>query len=241
MSTMLTKGILGTKLGMTRVFLENGDAVACTVVAAGPCTVVQRKSAATDGYEAIQLGFGTRREKTVTKPLRGHYQKAGSGLHRHLGEVRLESGDGAPAVGDKVTCDIFAAGDMVDVIGTMKGRGTTGVMVRHGFSSLKGSHGAHYFHRHAGSIGSRKPQHTLRGTRMGGQHGNSRVTVQNLEILRVEPESHLLYVKGAVPGAPGGLLYVRQAVKRPSKTEKSNVEKSNTEKSKTEKSKTGKK
>jgi large subunit ribosomal protein L3 len=217
MPTMLRKGLLGTKLGMTRVFLENGDAVACTLVEAGPCTVVQRKTRADEGYDAIQLGYGTRREKRVTRPLQGHFKKAGVELHRHLGEVRLEEGDAAPEVGQKLTCAIFEPGQHVDVIGTMKGRGFTGVVRRHGFATLKESHGSHFFVRHAGSVGSRKPQHTLRGTRMGGQYGNSRVTVQNLELLRVEPEKNLLYVKGAVPGPSGGLLYVRQARKRPPK------------------------
>jgi len=214
MPTMLHKGILGKKLGMTRVFLENGDAVACTLVEAGPCTVVQRKTEATDGYEAIQIGFLTRREKRVTKPLKGHFAKAGVEPKRHLAEIRLGDDDEVPEVGAKITCEIFEAGNLVDVIGTMKGRGTTGVVKRHNFATLKESHGAHFFTRHAGSVGSRKPQHTLRGTRMSGRYGNSRVTVQNLEILRVDAEKNLLYVKGAVPGPNRGLLYLRQALKR---------------------------
>ena len=215
MTTMLRKGILGSKIGMTRVFLENGNAVACTLVEAGPCSVVQRKTESTDGYEAIQIGFKAKREKRVTKPLRGHFAKAGIDPLRHLAEVRLEEGDEAPEVGEKITCDIFQEGEFIDVIGTMKGRGFTGVVKRHNFSTLKESHGAHFFTRHAGSIGSRKPQHTLRGTRMSGQYGNSRVTVQNLEILRVDAEKNLLYVKGAIPGPNRGLVYIRQAKKRP--------------------------
>jgi len=214
MPTMLRKGILGTKLGMTRVFLENGDAVACTLVEAGPCTVVQRKTEATDGYEAIQVGFLPHREKRVTKPMKGHYGKAGVEPMRHLAEVRLGDDDEAPDVGEKITCEIFETGEFVDVIGTMKGRGYTGVVKRHGFATLKESHGGHFFVRHAGSIGSRKPQHTLRGTRMSGQYGNSRITVQNLEILRVDAEKNLLYVKGAVPGPNRGLLYLRRAKKK---------------------------
>jgi large subunit ribosomal protein L3 len=199
---------------MTRVFLETGEALACTLVEAGPCSVIQRKTDSTDGYEAIQIGFKPHRVKRVTKPLRGHYAKAGVDPMRHLAEVRLQEGDEAPEVGAKITCDIFEEGDFVDVLGTMKGRGFTGVVKRHNFSTLKESHGAHFFTRHAGSIGSRKPQHTLRGTRMGGQYGNSRVTVQNLEILRVDAEKNLLYVKGAIPGPNRGLVYVRQAKKR---------------------------
>ena len=214
MPTMLHKGILGKKLGMTRVFLENGDAVACTLVEAGPCTVVQRKTEATEGYEAIQIGFLPRREKRVTKPMKGHFGKAGVEPLRHLAEIRLDENDEAPAVGEKITCDVFEPGAYVDVIGTMKGRGYTGVVKRHNFATLKESHGAHFFVRHAGSIGSRKPQHTLRGTRMSGQYGNSRVTVQNLVVLRVDAEKNLLYVKGAVPGPNGGLLYLRSARKK---------------------------
>ena len=214
MTTMLRKGILGTKLGMTRVFLENGDAVACTLVEAGPCTVVQRKTAESEGYEAIQVGFLPHREKRVTKPMKGHYAKAGVEPMRHLAEVRLEEGDEAPEVGEKITCEIFEAGEFVDVIGTMKGRGYTGVVKRHNFATLKESHGSHFFVRHAGSIGSRKPQHPLRGTRMSGLYGNSRITVQNLEILRVDAEKNLLYVKGAVPVPNRGLLYIRSANKK---------------------------
>jgi large subunit ribosomal protein L3 len=210
---MLHQGIIGRKIGMTRVFLDNGDAVACTLVEAGPCPVVQRKSTATDGYEAIQLGFLSQREKRVTKPLRGHFKKAGVEPMRHLAEVRLSENDEAPAVGEKITCDIFEPGDAVDVAGTMKGRGFAGVVKRHGFATLKESHGGHFFVRHAGSIGSRKPQHTLPGTRMSGQYGNSAVTVQNLQILRVDAEKNLLYVKGAVPGPNRGILYIRRAKK----------------------------
>ena len=214
MPTMLHKGILGTKLGMTRVFLENGDAVACTLVEAGPCTVVQRKTEATDGYEAVQVGFLPRREKHTTKPMKGHFGKAGVEPMRHLAEIRLDESDESPEVGGKITCEIFEPGEFIDVIGTMKGRGYTGVVKRHNFSTLKESHGAHFFVRHAGSIGSRKPQHTLRGTRMAGQYGNSRITVQNLEILRIDAEKNLIYVKGAVPGPNTGLLYLRPAKKK---------------------------
>ncbi len=214
MPTMLHKGILGRKIGMTRVFLENGDAVACTLVEAGPCSVVQRKTEGGEGYEAIQIGFLPKRENRVTKPMQGHFKKAGVEPTRFLAEIRLDEKDEAPAVGEKITCDVFAAGEMIDVIGTMKGRGTAGVVKRHGFATLKESHGGHFFVRHAGSIGSRKPQHTLPGTRMAGRYGNSPVTVQNLEVLRVEAEKNLLYIKGAVPGAPGGLLYLRQALKQ---------------------------
>jgi large subunit ribosomal protein L3 len=215
---MLTKGLLGTKVGMTRVFLEGGDSIACTLVEAGPCTVVQRKTAEKDGYDAIQIGFGARREKLLSKAVRGHLKKAGVETARHLGEVRLPKGAAEPAaVGAKIACDVFQPGDFVDVIGTMKGRGFSGVVRRHHFATMHESHGNHFFQRHAGSIGSRKPQHTLRGTRMAGHYGASRITVQNLEILRVDADKNLLYVKGAVPGPNGGLLKIRQAKKRPPK------------------------
>jgi large subunit ribosomal protein L3 len=214
---MRHKGILGRKLGMSRVFQENGDAVACTIVEAGPCRVTQHKSADAEGYAAFQIGFLPIREKLVSKPLQGHFKKAGVEPLRHLAEVRLEEGEEAPEVGSKIDCAIFEEGEYVDVVGTMKGRGYTGVVKRHNFATLKESHGAHFFTRHAGSIGSRKPQHTLRGTRMSGQYGNSRITVQNLEVMRVEPEKNLLYIKGAIPGPRRGIVCIRQACKRPPK------------------------
>ncbi len=218
MATILDRGILGRKIGMTRIFLENGDAVACTIVEAGPCPVLQRKTVANDGYDAVQIGFAKRREKTATKPHLGHVKKAGAEPVRFAREIRFTRDDAAiPEVGSKITCDVFKEGDLVDVIGTMKGRGTQGVVRRHGFATMKESHGAHFFVRHAGSIGSRKPQHTLRGTRMSGQYGNSRITVQNLEILRVEPERNLLFIRGAVPGAPQQLIQVREARKKRTK------------------------
>lgn len=214
MTTMLHKGIIGRKVGMTRVFREDGSAVACTVVEAGPCPVVQQKTKDAEGYDAYQIGFLPKREKLVSKPLKGHFARAKVEPLRHLGEVRIAADAEAPAVGEKITCDIFAEGDFVDVIGTMKGRGFTGVVKRHNFATLKESHGGHFFVRHAGSIGSRKPQHTLRGTRMSGRYGGTRITVQNLEILRVDAEKNLLFVKGAVPGPNGGILRLRQAKKR---------------------------
>jgi large subunit ribosomal protein L3 len=217
MATMFHRGILGTKLGMTRLFQENGDAVSCTLIQAGPCTVVQRKTAATDGYDAVQLGYGTRSAKRVTKPLQGHFKKAGATeSFRHLREVRYGTdAKEIPAVGDKVTCAVFTEGDFVDVVGTMKGRGHAGVVRRHHFATQPESHGNHYFWRHSGSIGCRKPQHTIRGMRMAGQLGNSRSTMQNLKVVRVDAEQNLLYVGGAVPGPDQGLVLVRQAKKRP--------------------------
>ncbi len=215
MATMINRGILGTKIGMTRVFQDDGQAVAVTLVEAGPCTVLQRKTVADEGYDAIQIGYGTKREKLVTQPMKGHFKKAGDENFRFVREVRLhDAGDDAPAVGDTITCEVFEEGDYVDAIATMKGRGYTGVIKRHNFKTLKESHGGHFFVRHAGSIGSRKPQHTLPGTRMSGQHGNKRVTVQNLQILRIDAEKNLLYVKGGLPGPNGGLVILREAKKK---------------------------
>ena len=214
--TMLKRGILGTKLGMTQVFADSGDVVPCTLIEAGPCRVTQRKTVATDGYDAIQLAYRPARAKVTSKPLQGHFKKAGVEPTRFLREVRLRAGTGeTPEIGAKLTCETFAVGDFVDVIGTMKGRGFTGVIKRHGFATSKESHGAHYFWRHAGSIGCRKPEHTRSGTRMAGHHGNSRVTVQNLKVVRVDAGQNLLYLRGAIPGPNGGLVLVREAKKRP--------------------------
>ena len=216
--TMLHKGVLGTKLGMTQVFAENGDSVACTLVEAGPCTVTQVKRAdGPDGYEAVQLAYGHKRDKVTSKPMKGHFKKTGGGLEpaRHLREVRLAPGAAGEAkVGDKRDAATFAVGDYVDVIGTMKGRGFAGVVKRHGVATQKESHGAHYHWRHGGSIGCRKPEHTRAGARMAGHYGASRITVQNLKVLRVDAEANLLYVQGAIPGPNGGLVMVRQAKKR---------------------------
>ena len=219
MAIMFHRGILGTKLGMSRLFEESGDAVSCTLIEAGPCTVVQRKTAASDGYEAVQLGYGRRSSKRITKPLQGHFKKAESpDGFRHLREVRYAAdAKDIPAVGAKVTCDQFAVGDYVDVVGTMKGRGHAGLVRRHGFATQPESHGNHYFWRHSGSIGCRKPQHTIRGMRMAGRMGGSRHTVQNLRVVKVDAAQNLLYVEGAIPGPDQGLVLVRQAKKRPPK------------------------
>lgn len=210
------KALLGKKVGMTRIFTEDGKAQACTLVEAGPCTVLQRKTEDKEGYEAIQIGFESKREKRTTKPMMGHFKKSGTDPLRFVREVRFtEAGlADAPEVGARLTCEIFEEGEKIDVIGTSKGRGFTGVVKRHNFSTLKESHGAHFFTRHAGSIGSRKPQHTLPGTRMAGQHGNRQTTVQNLRILRVDAAKNLLYVQGAIPGAPNGLVVIRKARKQ---------------------------
>jgi large subunit ribosomal protein L3 len=212
---LFQKGLLGTKVGMTQVFAETGDAVACTLVEAGPCTVTQVKTKESEGYAALQIAYRPTRAKVTSKPMRGHFAKAGVEPTRHLAEVRLK--DDPPEEtkpGSKIGCDTFAVGEYVDVVGTMKGRGFAGVVKRHGFATHKESHGAHFYYRHGGSIGCRKPQHVRKGTRMAGHYGATRVTVQNLKVLRVDPDRNLLYIQGAVPGPNGGLLLVRQAKKR---------------------------
>ena len=209
MATMINKGILGRKVGMTRIFQEDGEAVACTLVEAGPCKVIQRKTGANDGYDAIQIGFLPRKEKRTTQPMQGHYKKhAQSEPMRFLREIRLtgEHVENAPEVGAELRCEIFEPGEAIDVIGTMKGRGYSGVVKRHNFATLKESHGSHFFVRHAGSIGSRKPQHTLQAARAcPGQYGNTRVTVQNLEVLRVDArEATCSTSRARVPGPNNG-------------------------------------
>jgi large subunit ribosomal protein L3 len=208
---MATRGILGTKLGMTQVFDDAANVVPVTVIKAGPCPVVQVREQGRDGYAAVQLGFGA--VKRVNKPLAGHFAKAGVEPTRHLVEVRLA---GEHRLGDLLTVDVFAAGEHVDVTGTSKGKGFAGVMKRHGFGGLGAGHGAHKVHRAPGSIGGAStPARVFPGMRMAGRMGNERVTVQSLEVVRVDPERNLLLIKGAVPGPNNGLVLIRDAAKRP--------------------------
>ena len=208
---MARKGILGTKLGMTQVFDEDAQVVPVTVVRAGPCPVVQVRTPERDGYSAVQLGFG--RAKRPNKPESGHAAKASVEPPRHVVELRL---DGQWTAGDVITVDQFVEGDFVDVSGTSKGKGFAGPMKRHGFSGLSASHGTHKVHRAPGAIGAcATPSRVFPGTRMAGRMGNERVTVQSLEIARVDVERNLLLVKGAVPGSNGSLVVVRDAAKRP--------------------------
>lgn len=205
------QGLIGRKVGMTQLFGANGDTVPVTVIQAGPCTVVQVKTRATDGYEAVQLGF-EERAKGVTKPLGGHFRKAGVAPVRVLRELRLESAEGYQ-VGQRLTVDLFTPGELVDVTGVSKGRGFQGGVKRHGWKGGEASHGS-MFHRAPGSIGaSSDPSRVFPGHRLPGRMGGERVTVSHLEVVRVLPDQHLLVVKGAVPGAPGGLVMVRRSVK----------------------------
>jgi large subunit ribosomal protein L3 len=205
------KGILGRKVGMTQIFDDNGRAIPVTVVEAGPCRVTQVKTVDKDGYEAVQLAFGS--SKKTSKPKVGHLRKAGVEDARHVVELRLEQ-RGELSLGDEIKADIFEAGDVVDVIGVTKGKGFAGGMKRHGFSGLSATHGTQRKHRSPGSIGAcATPARVFRGTRMAGHMGHRRVTTLNLKILKADAERNLLLVKGAVPGPNRGLVMVRSSVR----------------------------
>lgn len=209
----MVRGMLGKKLGMTRVFTADGRWIDVTLLEAGPCTVVQRKKRDRDGYEAVQVGFGEAKVRRCAKPLQGHFAKAGVAPKRVLREFRVEESDELKP-GDEVRADIFHVGDRIDVSGTSKGKGTAGVMKRHGMKGGPGTHGS-TFHRRPGSIGaSADPSHVNKGTRMGGHMGCDRVTTQNLEVINVDAAKNLLVVRGSVPGAKGGVVVVQQSVKQ---------------------------
>jgi large subunit ribosomal protein L3 len=207
------KGLLGTKLGMTQLWDENNRVVPVTVVAAGTNVVTQVRTPETDGYNAIQVGFGEIEGRKVTKPSAGHFVKAGVTPRRHLAEIR--TADAASyQVGQELGLELFAAGDDVDVTGTSKGKGYAGVMKRHGFHGVGASHGAHRNHRKPGSIGAcATPGRVFKGTRMAGRMGTDTVTTQNITVHAVDAEKGLILLKGAVPGPKGGLLVIRTAVK----------------------------
>ncbi|BDG62220.1 50S ribosomal protein L3 [Caldinitratiruptor microaerophilus] len=207
----MKKGILGRKLGMTQVFDEAGRAIPVTVIEAGPCVVVQKKTAATDGYDAIQVGFGDIKEKHVNRPLMGHFKKAGLPPRRFLRELRLESVDGYE-VGSEIRADIFSPGELVDVTGRSKGKGFAGGVKRHGFHRGPMAHGSKY-HRAPGSLGFRAAARVPKGRRLPGRMGGDRVTILGLKVVRVDPERNLLLIKGAVPGPKGSLVIVRDSVK----------------------------
>ena len=208
----MAKGIIGTKIGMTQIFAENGDAVPVTVLKAGPCVVIQRKTAGKDGYESVQLGLvEVPPPRRLTKPMEGHFKKASAVPVRFLREVRLKVGSGDTKVGDKVLVDQFTVNDLVDVTGVSKGKGFAGVQKRHHFGGGGGSHGS-MFHRAPGSIGaSAFPSRVFKGTRAAGHMGVDRVTVRNLRVVQVLPEDNALLVRGAVPGPDGGYVIVRKA------------------------------
>jgi large subunit ribosomal protein L3 len=206
-------GILGTKLGMTQVFDDNNRVVPVTVVLAGPNVVTQVRTPDKDGYTAVQLAFGAIDPRKVNKPETGHFTKAGATPRRHLVELRT-SDAGEYTIGQEITATVFEAGAVVDVVGTSKGKGTAGVMKRHGFKGLGASHGTQRKHRSPGSIGGcATPGRVFKGLRMAGRMGNARVTTQNLTVHRVDEENGLLLIKGAVPGPRGGLILVKTAAK----------------------------
>nr|WP_281249636.1 50S ribosomal protein L3 [Geothermobacter hydrogeniphilus] len=209
------KGILGKKLGMTQIYAADGRRVPVTVVEAGPCVVLQKKTVESDGYNAVQLGFAPKAAHRVNKPELGHFKKAGKGAFAHLKEFRVKDIDGIN-VGDEVTCaDIFQIGDIVDITGTSKGKGYQGVMKRWNFAGGRSSHGSK-FHRAPGAIGcSAWPSRVFKGKKMAGQMGNERVTTQNLAIVDVRPEQNLLLIKGAVPGSRNSVVTIRPGVKLP--------------------------
>jgi len=209
----MTTGILGKKLGMTQVFDTEGKVIPVTVIEAGPCTVIQRKTAQRDGYEAVQIGFGAARAHKVGKPMLGHFQLAGKGTFRALQEIRLEGSEPLD-VGAEIKVDIFKEGDVVDVMGHTKGRGFAGVVKRWNFKGGRATHGS-MFHRAPGSIGaSAWPSRVIKNMKMAGHYGNERVTILNLRVVGVQPEKNLLLVRGAVPGAKNSLVFVRRAVKK---------------------------
>ncbi|HKK20169.1 MAG TPA: 50S ribosomal protein L3 [candidate division Zixibacteria bacterium] len=209
----MIKGILGKKLGMTQVFTTEGKRVPVTVVEAGPCTVVQKKTVETDGYNALQLGFGSKKAHRVNKPMMGHFKKVGQGAFVALRELRVENVDEVQ-IGDQVSCDsVLSIGDIVDVTGTSKGKGFQGVIKRWNFSGGRSTHGS-MFHRAPGAIGaSAWPSRVFKGKKMAGQMGNVRVTTQNLEIVDVRPEQNLVLVKGAIPGPKNALVVITRGVK----------------------------
>ena len=208
----MVTGIIGRKVGMTQIFDADGTVHPATVLKAGPCVVVQAKTAQSDGYEAVQLGLVEERPAKVGKPLAGHYKKANVPPTRVRREVKLASGAETPKTGDQVLCSIFADGERVDVIGEGRGKGFQGVVKRHHFGGGAATHGS-MFHRAPGSIGASSfPSRVVKGMRAAGRMGGGRVTTRNLKVVRVDADNHLLIVEGSVPGAPSGYVLIRKAV-----------------------------
>jgi large subunit ribosomal protein L3 len=208
----MVTGIIGRKVGMTQIFDADGTIHPATVIKAGPCVVVQAKTAQSDGYEAVQLGLVEEKPAKVGKPLAGHYKKAGVPPTRVRREVTVAAGGETPKVGEQVLASIFANGERVDVVGTGRGKGFQGVVRRHHFAGGAATHGS-MFHRAPGSIGASSfPSRVVKGMRMGGRMGGGRVTIHNLKVLRVDTDNHLLIVEGGIPGAPSDYVIVRKAV-----------------------------
>ena len=209
----MKKGLIGKKIGMTQIFDENGKMVPVTVIEAGPCVVVQKKTTENDGYEAVQVGYGDVKANKVTKPMGGHFKKADVAPKKVLKEFRLAD-TSAVNVGDILKADIFAAGEYVDVVGKSKGKGTAGVIKRWNFARLRESHGTGPVARHGGSLGVIDPARIFKGKKMAGHLGTERVTVQNLSVVKVDVENNLIAIKGSVPGPKGGIVVIADSVKK---------------------------
>ncbi|HOJ76599.1 MAG TPA: 50S ribosomal protein L3 [Bacillota bacterium] len=208
----MAKGILGKKIGMTQVFSPAGRAVPVTVVEAGPCVVIQKKTVATDGYDAIQLGFDPKKERLVNKPMKGHFKKAGVGPYRFIKEIRV-SPEESYDLGQEIKADIFNEGEWVDVTGISKGKGFAGVIKRWNFNRAPMEHGSMY-HRRPGSLNATDPARVFKGRKLPGRLGGERTTIQGLQVVKVDPERNVLLIKGAIPGANGAYVVVKKTVKR---------------------------
>ena len=210
----MQKALIGKKIGMTQIFDEKGNVIPVTVVEAGPCNVVMKKTIENDGYEAVQLGYGDVKVQRVNKPMMGHFKKADVAPKKTLKEFKLDD-MASISVGDTIKADIFAVGEKVDVVGTSKGKGTAGSIKRWNFSRLKESHGTGPVARHAGSLGAcSDPSRVYKGKKLAGHLGCERVTIQNLVVAKIDAENNLLAIKGAIPGPKGGIVVIRDAVKK---------------------------
>ncbi len=209
----MKKGLIGKKIGMTQIFDEKGNMIPVTVVEAGPCVVVQKKTTENDGYEAVQIGYGDKKVQRVNKPMAGHFKKADVAPKKVLKEFRLAD-TSSLNVGDILKADVFAAGDFVDVVGTSKGKGTAGVIKRWNFARLRESHGTGPVARHGGSLGVIDPARIFKGKKMAGHLGSERVTVQNLSVVKVDSENNLIAIKGSIPGPKGGIVVIADSVKK---------------------------
>lgn len=208
----MKKGIIGKKLGMTQIFDENGNVIPVTVIEAGPCTVVQKKTVENDGYSAVQLGFEEIAERKLNKPTKGHFAKAGTTLKRHLKEFRFDDAE-TMNVGDEIKADAFAAGEYVDITGITKGHGYSGAIKRWNLHRLRMTHGTGPVHRQSGSMGVIDPARIFKNKKMAGQYGHEQVTMLNLNVVKIDVEKNLIAVKGAVPGPKGGIVFIRSTVK----------------------------
>ena len=210
----MQKGLIGKKIGMTQLFDEKGNVVPVTVVEAGPCPVIMKKTIENDGYEAVQIGFVDIKVQKVTKPLKGHFDKMGVAPKKTLKEFKFDDIN-ALNVGDILKADVFEVGDIVDVVGTSKGKGTAGAIKRWNFSRLKESHGTGPVGRHAGSLGAcSDPSRVYKGKKLAGHLGHERVTIQNLNVIKVDAENNLIAIKGAIPGPKGGIVLISDSVKK---------------------------